>query len=265
MAGRAKKDAREAIAELEQYLRRDTTAMDRLKAVDRYMVQLRQEKTRSTEQVESLSATVEELRRSIARTEDELIRTKQELSRTDTLEIQAVARLATANEKVSALETQLNIETECRDLPGDVPMRQQKKVQEFRRLLKNVRRRFRSPPMTSGLRKHQAYDIADFVKECSSTEYMNLGMFVTVLAWSGFGCGFRVETESRLGGMGEKAAKKFIQWIRDWIGGDPKYEEIVRTYRLNGEDDKKIAVHNSHRVKSGRYRQSKANTEGKRP
>lgn len=234
MAGRAKKDANEALAKLHQYLRRDPHAVKLLESITRYQGSLRQERSQLKEEVKSVrhSQQVE------LQCREQLLGKAQELRLALDKEQAAVCQLkcdiACLRDRIAELEAELEppgVEDGNVSVPEDL----RSDFSAVKRLVKEVQKRIRVVPRARHLTASKPVkwsvsmiDIRPIVTDYKDDQYTTIGMLAVLSAMLGFPLGFEWKPDADKEGLGavfdcdeeryQTLMASHLHWMRNWFG-----------------------------------------------
>jgi len=214
MAGRAKKDATEGIANLKNYLRRDHSGLNMLKAIEKYLGDLR--RTQKT-----LKAEVERLEANLANSESvksklafDHVQAVADLQREKTRTTQLTFELSQTKER----NEELQAKWEESEIPEEPPEDYIKGFshENVRALLKELRKRMRYVPAMVELKRdarclYGVFALDQFIKRPTQDGYLLIGMFTVAMCVMNFPVGFSLSEQNK-GNMSEENMRRFIAW-----------------------------------------------------
>lgn len=227
MASRSKKDASDALAQLERYISRDKRSSPLIEAVRRYQGELRQTITALKSDVESLHSGLASAAGSRDGLSEALGSAKSKLLQEEARHRQTQRDLAIAEAEVRRLSEEL----EPDDIPT-FPADLSKDLGGFFALFKTLRRRVRRVPKPTnviaikGEKAVGIFEVGDFIQDYQHGDYITLGMFATVSALVGTPVCF-TSKDNPVRKLEDKRKFAIIRWMRSWIAKEAKWKDKI--------------------------------------
>ena len=234
MANRTKKDASEALSQLQKYLYRDPHACQLLKAVSRYQGDLRQKcaqlKTETTTLADARGVTL--LRNAALMTKTQTL--QRALDKEKSMTNQLRCDVSQMQARIGRLEKEL--EPPSLESEGDTPDDLREDITALKKLVKHLQRRMSRAPSLRRVTTHRTavIDLRKIVTSYSGDQYTTVGMFVTLSAMMGFRISFEwdVPGEQEIRKLRshkeyERTVGGYIRWVRGWIGEAEWQKQLI--------------------------------------
>jgi len=244
MASKLRREAKAAMADLQKYVAHDETAMSYLTKVQDLQAQLRRTNAELRTQAAEADERAKKAVAALAPTNARIAELEAELGKLTQKLTQITA------DKTRLLKEQARLQAELEPKHPAVEMTFDSMW--FVNLSKEVRRRLRWAPPTSGFsRAGKYYEVRlhDVLFKQEGYDYNTLGMFVALMAMIGIPVGIEVpgmqygkdtNIGSRMGKGQDKQMAKLCRWMRDWFIApeDSTRTKLIARSSLSDSSDK---------------------------
>jgi len=226
MAGKEKREALDAIRELQVYLRRDTRASSLIESVSKYVTTIRRKNSELSETAARVESSMLHCRGDVNALTANLLEANNALVVENGRAAQFARDLGASQKRIAELEARL----ESTFVAGD-PCVEPKTDSErlFFSTAKHLRRRIRKAPkiaITSIPSRSIAIDPFDIVREWTNDEFLTLGMMCAVLSAMSGETLFRCDRLKRSKADDDRM-RGMVNWMSGWIDfSDEALEKI---------------------------------------
>jgi uncharacterized protein YukE len=240
--GSSKKKATEAISELRNWLRRDSHGTVLLQSVERFVGELRQERSALNEHIKTLEAEAGRKTEEQLRLSANIAELDQKVQRLESAIARMQSEIASGVAEIERLQAAL--ERKHTDQFKDAPPTTDENSRFVERVCKRIARQVKHAPRyrlayVKELGDVMVFDTEEFLRELTDEEMTLIGMFVVTLAAGSKGAVAFSSGWAKEGLTANRESVAFAKWFvkQGWVAPARPEEDII--YRATSELDKK--------------------------